>query len=285
MGPLLNISSLRHNCVHVLFKIGFLNGIASELEFDSTVLGIKFLILNLPLIRRIHVLRNKLIIASLPGKLKILVRYESTDTFILNEIYNQNIYERHYHPKLGDIVFDIGSHIGIFSLKASRIVGTNGVVYSFEPNPINFVILKRNVMLNKASNVKISNKAVSSQNKILQLYLDPENTGGSSVQIKTGKTAQISVSSITLDNIINEKNIQEVNFLKLDVEGHELEILKGANHFLNICKHIAMETHEKMGGPSNNQLIEELENHSFKVELSKFCENNDMIYGWKYSNS
>ena len=227
------------------------------------------------------VLRDRLVKAVLPDNVKILLRSRTVDIWVLHEIYLENIYEKRYHPKSGDVVFDVGSHIGIFTLKASRLVGASGAVYAFEPEPENFMLLKRNVALNKASNVKIFEKAVSSRNGTLQLYIHPTNTGMSSVQYATGRTDQIPVSSVTLDHIMQKHDIQELNLLKLDVEGHEIEVLRGANRLLNICNQIAMETHEKVGGPSNAQIIEELRKHCFKTEVAKHSVESDMIYGWK----
>ena len=276
----MHFSSFRHSCVYVLSKIRFRSNhlLGTIFQFECIVLGFK-----LVLLKRItsRMLRGKLVKALLPDDVKLLLRFGTNDTGILKEIYVENIYEKHHHPKSGDIVFDVGSHIGIFTLKASKLVGSTGFVYAFEPEPENFMLLKRNVGLNKASNIKIFSKAVSSRNGMLQLFIDPSNTGGSSVQYGTGRTSGIRVSSVTLDHIIQKHNIQEVNLLKLDVEGHELEILRGATHFLNICKQIAMETHERVGGPSNAQITEELRKHAFTIELVHDSDENDIIYGWR----
>lgn len=272
------ISPSRHSSIHVLSKFGLLDGeAAARVEFDWMVLGLKLTLLN-----RItpRVLRRKYVKALLPNNLNILLRNATADISILYEIYLKKIYEKHCHLKPGDVVFDVGSHIGVFALKASRLVGSSGVVYSFEPEPENFMLLKRNVASNNALNVKIFDRAVSSQSAMLHLHVHPTNTGMSSVQYATGRTAQISVSSITLDQVIKKYGIQHVDLLKLDVEGHELEVLRGANRFLSMCKHIVMETHEKEGGPPNAQIIETLKKYNFKIELV-YSELNDILYGWK----
>ncbi len=77
-------------------------------------------------------------------------------------------------------------------------------------------------------------------------------------------------------------DVQKVDFLKIDVEGHELEVLRGGNRFLNICRHIAIETHERQGCVSNSQIKEFLEKHGFKTELivNPRFKKNDIIYGW-----
>ena len=245
------------------------------------VLGLKFAMLYTVISR---FLKRRLVIASLPDHTRILLRRMTPDIFIIDEIYVKNVYEKHYHPKRDDVVFDVGSHIGVFTLKASRFVGTGGVVYAFEPCPGNFALLKQNISLNNASNVKILNKAISSQKGMLQFYIDHTNPAASSFQYAGAGVRPIALPCITLDHVLQERDIQQVNLLKLDVEGHEIEVLRGARHFLGICEQIAMETHQRAGGPSNAQIVEELRKYGFRTELVRYsllpCEN-DMLYAWR----
>jgi len=274
-------STFRHSCVHVLCKIFRLDAeSAARIEFDWMAIGLKFASLGrVRHIAKMQFPRWKLIKASLPDNQRIILR--RADVPILVEIYLKDVYEKHYHLKPGDIVFDVGSHIGIFTLKASKLVGTDGIALAFEPEPQNFIFLQRNVALNNATNAQIFNTAVSSGNGILQLCIHPTNTGGHSTQYATGGHAQIPVPSVTLDYLIQEFSIKNVDLLKLDVEGHELEVLRGAGRFLEICRHIAMETHERLGGPTNNQITRILETHGFNTELVSYNEDVDLLYAWK----
>jgi len=256
---------------------------ALDFEFESMLLGLRLAILK----RMVFFLTGRLVRGSLPDNLKISLRFNTLDVSIIREIYFNNVYEQHYAPKLGDIVFDVGSHIGVFTLKASKLVGDAGCVYAFEPEPVNFTILRQNISLNNAQNVRISNKAISSSIGALRLNTDPSNTGRNSVRFlshsEKEKDSSIPVSSTTLDEIIQKYKLHKVDFLKLDVEGHELEVLRGADHFLDICENVAMETHERVGGPSNAEIIEVLQGHKFKTKLivNPLFEVNDMIYGRK----
>jgi FkbM family methyltransferase len=248
----------------------------NEFEYNWMILGTG----NLLRLITNRLSRSNMLKVVLPDGIKILCRNNWAEIFIIDELYLHNIYEKYYHPKRRDVIFDVGSHIGIFTLKASRLVGVDGVIYSFEPNPGNFAILKQNLIMNNSSNVRFFDKAVSSQNGSMPVFITDNNSGMSSVQFKNANR-QVSVFSVTLDHIIWEKGIQKVNFLKLDVEGHEIEVLKGANRFLDICECIAMETHERQGGPSNNIIIGELRQHGFKIDLLKLNKYNDILYGWK----
>jgi FkbM family methyltransferase len=260
---------------------------ASELRDQFAIMGIKLIILKVVLKRLLPAaLSGRLFKGSLPGNLKILFRLDTIDIEVIEEVHFDRVYDRHYIPKTGDIVFDVGSHIGTFALKSSRLVGESGWVFAFEPEPRNFGILGKNIYLNDIQNVRTFNKAVSSGRRKVCLKINPGNTGGHTVQFNSDfekNKAEIWLSSVTLDQIIEKYSIQKVNLLKMDVEKHELEVLKGANRFLSICDNVAIETHEKTGGPSNSEIIRFLRNYNFKTKLysNPRWESNDMVYGWK----
>lgn len=77
----------------------------------------------------------------------------------------------------GDVVVDIGAHIGYYTLMLARIVGPCGKVYAFEPDPENFTLLQRNVKENGYRNVVLLQKAVSDRNGSATLYLSDDNSG------------------------------------------------------------------------------------------------------------
>ncbi len=81
------------------------------------------------------------------------------------------------HIKEGDVVLDLGANIGYFTLIAAKLVGVNGKVYAFEPDPTNFSFLKRNVEINNYKNVVCEQKAVSNENGKLKLFLHKFQTG------------------------------------------------------------------------------------------------------------
>jgi FkbM family methyltransferase len=140
--------------------------------------------------------------------------------------------------KKGDVVIDIGAHIGYYTVLFAKLVGPEGKVFAFEASPTNFEVLKKNVSVNGYQNVILNNKAVSDKNGKLTLYITgrtstenflfkPENFIDSS-KIKN----TIEIDSITLDNYFQDFK-GEINFLKMDISGAEPRVIKGMNSILN----------------------------------------------------
>jgi FkbM family methyltransferase len=139
--------------------------------------------------------------------------------------------------KSGDCFFDIGSNIGLFTLHASPIVGNLGIIYSFEPSPKTYERLQANISLNKIINTKPIQKAIS--NEIDQINFHVSNNGydalNSAVKLQELEDNYniISISTITLDEFVKNENIHKIDLVKLDVEGWELNALKGASSILS----------------------------------------------------
>lgn len=131
------------------------------------------------------------------------------------------------------IIFDVGANKGDYSLMCLNVF-KNVQIYSFEPHPKTFSVLK-NVVSGK--NVSCFNKALSSKHEILELFDYDDNDGSEHASLYKDVIEKIHsktavphrVSAVTLDEFINEKKIDKINLLKIDTEGHELEVIKGAN--------------------------------------------------------
>ncbi|MEM3171086.1 MAG: FkbM family methyltransferase [Candidatus Hadarchaeales archaeon] len=148
------------------------------------------------------------------------------------EIYHWKVYERYFEPEKGDVVVDCGANVGMFSLKAAKKVGKDGLVIALEPEKANVNLLRRNVEANGLDNVIIVQKAVSNRRGKIRLYLSPESPGSHTI-IKREKGHFEIVEVDTLDNILSEIGVTKVDFLKIDVEGAEKEVLEGAEKTLN----------------------------------------------------
>ena len=136
--------------------------------------------------------------------------------------------------KPGMILFDVGANIGQYTLLASKILGPTGSVHSFEPSPTTYAWLARNVNLNDAQNVHLNRLGLSDNDKTVTLYLStPENQGATSMRQQynfSGRTA--AVCCVIMDGYMAQHNIPRVDAMKVDVEGAELEVLRGAERAL-----------------------------------------------------
>jgi FkbM family methyltransferase len=134
--------------------------------------------------------------------------------------------------KNGDTVFDIGANIGYVTSLMSFLAGNKGKVYAFEPNPLILTRLKRNLEYARKglpySNVVLQEKALSQFVGESDLYIPSffdDNEGTASLEVM-GNSKKITIQTDILDNYIADKLIVKV--LKIDVEGHELSVFKGA---------------------------------------------------------
>ncbi|MBP2656369.1 MAG: methyltransferase FkbM family [Firmicutes bacterium] len=131
----------------------------------------------------------------------------------------------------GDVVFDCGANIGIFSVYAAA---QNCKVYSFEPTPNTIDVLKKNQEL-YSENIIIVPQAVSDKNGTIPFYCYSKMHTANRIldNYKQYKLTQmIDVPTTTLDSFVEEKNISRVNFIKADIEGAERQLLKGAKNIL-----------------------------------------------------
>lgn len=133
--------------------------------------------------------------------------------------------------KRGDICFDIGANIGWYTTFLQTLVGENGAVHSFEPVPPTFEILKENVENNRNEGVvTLNNLALGNTEGEVDLHVFDEMPDGhasiSDFGLTEFKTYKSRIS--TLDSYLNEKQIDNVKFVKIDIEGAELMMLSGA---------------------------------------------------------
>jgi FkbM family methyltransferase len=125
--------------------------------------------------------------------------------------------------KEGDIFYDIGAHFGFYSLIASQIIGDKGKIYAFEPHPYNLKILRKHIELNNITNVVIISAAVSDKpGKAKFAYGTGTGTGHLS------EKGDIEVDIVSIDDLIQKKEILPPSIIKIDVEGAEILVLKGA---------------------------------------------------------
>jgi len=136
----------------------------------------------------------------------------------------------------GMTVLDIGAHHGLYTLLASKRVGRNGKVFAFEPSPRERRRLVRHVRLNGCSNVQVEPYALGNSQTQADLFL----SGGTNDwcnslrrQAAGGDSQPVRVDVLPIDEYLAKSGFDRVDFIKLDVEGAELGVLKGAAKLLN----------------------------------------------------
>ena len=187
----------------------------------------------------------------------------------------------HFTPKQGDIVVDIGAHMGRYTIISSKRVGTKGKVVAIEAHPGNFEMLNRNIKLNQLTNVIPLNYAVYSKETKIKLYLPEEESGYTiynTIMFNRAGTEDkfVDVNAQTVDYLLqlNQIREEEVNWIKIDVEGAEFEVLKGATNILSKSKNIALliEIH---GSDNYIPILNFLSLYNFKIEFEKTNKNGD----------
>lgn len=162
----------------------------------------------------------------------------------------------------GDVFVDAGANIGGWSLYAATLVGATGFVYAFEPHPKIAGYLQRNVDLNGFRNIKVFSLALGDKPSIVQME---EKTNDANNNITPH--GKLSVEMSSLDTIMLE---QHIRLLKIDAEGSELMILKGASRTLDHTEFVYLEcwdTYFKNRGYRTADLFDILGAHGFKIDV------------------
>jgi FkbM family methyltransferase len=131
------------------------------------------------------------------------------------------------NPKL---IFDIGANVGNYSKEL--LENTNAKIYSFEPVPDTYRLLKKALSMYNNRSI-VENKGVGSENKVLPIHYNPKALTHASFSEDVKKVSYVTnknkmnVEVVTLDSYCKKNLITAIDFIKIDVEGFEIEIFKG----------------------------------------------------------
>lgn len=198
-----------------------------------------------------------------------------TDEIVIREILKENVYHVDRHNfNLGGVVIDLGANIGAFSIYAAK---HGAIVYAIEPEPHNLEALKNNIEINNlTNNIHICPYAISDYKGTTVIN---DNGGGST--IKDGHTIGSEVEVMPFNNFFDLYNINNVDVLKIDIEGAEVEVILGASkENLQKCKYITMEFDIRSGARLGDMVKKLSETHHVKTMGS--WERGGMVWAWIY---
>lgn len=141
--------------------------------------------------------------------------------------------------KLGNVCFDVGASYGWYSTLFSKLVGSEGHVYAFEPVKSNFESLKKNILLNNFSNVTANKLALGESCGSDTIFVSDVDTSGS-LQLRDYKHSYVKEDVVitTIDKYVEDQVLVKIDFIKADIEGAELLMLRGAQGILVRCRPI-----------------------------------------------
>ncbi len=170
----------------------------------------------------------------------------------------------------GDFIIDVGTNYGTSLLQFANLIGGKGRVFGFEPDPTNFEICKQNIQINPFTNLYVENFGLGNKECDVNLVIETESNRGSSrisKNINGNEFQQIKI--IRFDNWIKEKKIEKINLIKIDVEGYEMEVLKGAEQSIKKFKPILFieldDKNLKLQNSSAKELISFLINLDYNI--------------------
>ena len=171
----------------------------------------------------------KLVTVKLASGPLIILRQGTLDDRILHEIWIEKVYDKRLQST-DEIIVDIGAHIGLFTLFAAAKC-PNAKVFCFEPDPDNFQLLMENIKLNNlATRIRAFKIGLSGKSgKRVMHVSESENTGNRSIIDSYTNEHTIEIETLTLSEVYRQCDISHIDFLKVDVENAEAEILLSPN--------------------------------------------------------
>lgn len=197
---------------------------------------------------------------------KFYVDLKAGEMFSFEEIYHERMYDRvaGFISQRGWTVFDIGANIGVFAIQQAR---RGAYVYAFEPNPDCYHRLSRAVLDNNlAADVHVLNLAAGSLpgRGTLQIPEGVTCIGSVVPQENLTSTQEPAIQITSLDHIVPTLGIARIDLLKIDTEGAEVEVLRGADRTLGMVERVILEYHST---DLLRQASELLQSHGFSHVL------------------
>lgn len=174
----------------------------------------------------------------------------------------------------GAVVYDIGANVGYYSLMASAVSGPAGHVYAFEPLPRNVDFLQKHVTLNKMTDrITVFDVAVSDKSGEAAFDL-----GASTSMGHLAESGEIKVRQVRLDDMVTAGEIEPPDYMKVDVEGAEFEVLNGARKVLELHKPVIfLDTHNREAHNATVELLNELDYDIYCLDGKPLPDSKELI--------
>ncbi len=167
------------------------------------------------------------------------------------------------------VVLDIGANIGYYTLIFAKLVGENGKIFAFEPDPTNFALLKKNMEINNYKNAALIQKAVSDKTGKAMLYLCDNNKGDHRIYDSDDGRRSIPIESIRLDDYFKDY-VGKIDFIKIDTQGADELVIKGMPNLLRKNKNLKIILEfwplgVKKSGGNAKEFLQLLIEYGFKI--------------------
>jgi len=194
--------------------------------------------------------------------------------------------------KPGDVVLDIGAHIGLFSVAASTLIRPTGKLFAFEPADQTIPLLLKTIVLNDAGEwISVNHAAIGKKSGMATFYVSDIKGDNSNSMVSYKEDRKLypkQVALYSIDEFASEQHIEKVRFIKLDVEGVELDALKGAKQVLATHKPaciVAVHPEPVMArGDRLEDIYDLITSFNYHIsdgvnpiEREAFCKNRDLI--------
>lgn len=175
--------------------------------------------------------------------------------------------KKHLDFKTGDVIIEIGAYIGYYSMRAADVINKSGHVVAIEAIPANFNLLKKNIKTNVYTNITAVSKAAwHSKDTIIFQRHHRQRASAKGNIVKT--LEELPVSCNSLDNILKDLKITKVNFVRIQVNGAEMEVLKGMTKTLEQSpKLLIAAIYNKDGHPISEDITVFLKNIGYTTEI------------------
>jgi FkbM family methyltransferase len=179
-------------------------------------------------------------------------------------------------PRAGDVILDLGSYVGPYSLSAASVIGPSGRVIALEPDETNRRQLERNLTVNNVANCTVVPKAAWRRSGRVGWQAGEQPVW----HHVDDRVSESTVEAISVDDLVAEQNLDRVDWIKLDIEGGEVDALEGAKQTLRRFRPaLFVEIHK-----TDRALRDLLGSIDYKVERESYDEPPD-LHGWVLARS